>query len=96
MTSQMTMNILDIGLGFILGCIGGYLHFMTLKKVTALYLGGRVMIIAIALQMLRLGLLAVLLLWLATLGAGPLLAGAVGIFLARAGVVRHTRGEMHG
>jgi F1F0 ATPase subunit 2 len=80
-------------LGFVLGFAAGLVHFATLRQVTALYLGGGALPRALGLQLLRLALLAGVLVLLARLGAGPLLAGALGVLIARAMVLRRARKE---
>ncbi|PTQ74899.1 F1-F0 ATPase (N-ATPase) AtpR subunit [Celeribacter persicus] len=80
-------------LGLILGFGVGLLHFASLKRVTAMYLSGTATARAVALQLGRLALVAVLLVFLALKGAMPLLAGALGLLLARIVVLRLNRSE---
>lgn len=79
-------------LGFALGFAAGLVHFATLRRVTALYLGGSGAGRALALQIVRLAGLAAVLVLLAWLGAGPLLGGALGVLVAR-GVILHRAGK---
>lgn len=88
----MTAYALSL-LGLMLGFAAGLAHFATLRKVTALYLTGGAPGRALALQLARLVLLTALLAGLALLGAGPLLAGALGVVLARAVILRRAGKE---
>ncbi|SFJ12791.1 ATP synthase subunit I [Celeribacter neptunius] len=88
MTHSMTDTILIPLLGLLLGLALGFVHFSTLKRVTALYLGGGRVIWAVALQIIRLVLLALVMVFLARQGALPLLAGALGVLIARFVVLR--------
>ena len=83
----MTMTLLSL-LGLAVGLVAGTLHFLTLRRGTALYLGGGSPARAIALQLARLALLTAVLAGLAWLGAAPLLAGALGVVAARHLVLR--------
>lgn len=88
----MTATLAYAALGLVLGLAFGYVHWITLKTVTALFLGGargR----AIALQLLRLALLALLMVALVAFGAPGLIAGALGVILAREIVLRRVRKE---
>ena len=74
------------------GLAAGLVHFRSLHRVSEAYLAGNAGR-AIALQFLRLALLAVVLVGLAWLGAPQLLAGALGVLLARFVVIRRVRRE---
>ena len=76
-----------------IGLAAGLFHFSTLGAVTRLYLQGGFMGRAVALQILRLGLLAAVLAALAFAGAVPLMAGALGLLIGRAIVLRRKRGD---
>ncbi|KEO50878.1 ATP synthase subunit I [Thioclava pacifica] len=83
MSSPFAIAALALLLGFAVGLV----HFLSLKRVAALYLGGSVAW-PIALQLIRLAILVVMMVWLAKAGALPLLAGALGLILARVVVLR--------
>ncbi|WP_425053672.1 ATP synthase subunit I [Psychromarinibacter sp. S121] len=83
----LTGAILAFGIGLGLG----YLHFASLKRVTALYVSGKSIWAAVALQAVRLAVLGAGLYGLALLGAIPLLAGALGVLLARQLATRAVR-----
>lgn len=70
-----------------LGLALGLVHFGTLARVSGDYLAGRTGR-AVALHALRMLLMIAVLAGLTWAGAGPLLAGALGIFLGRAIVLR--------
>ncbi|KFE36291.1 ATP synthase subunit I [Thioclava atlantica] len=89
----MTSPVLLFALALVLGFILGLFHFGSLKRVSDLYLGGRGVGLAIALQLARLALLVVVMVWLAREGALPLLAAALGLILARVVVLRFTKGQ---
>ncbi|MBE9636336.1 ATP synthase subunit I [Salipiger mangrovisoli] len=84
-----TLATLALCLGFALGL----LHFASLRRVTSLFLGGNPAWRALGLQLARLTLLTAALAGLARLGALPLLAGTLGLLLARQAVLRHSRKE---
>ncbi|MDE2007087.1 MAG: hypothetical protein KGI51_11005 [Rhodospirillales bacterium] len=79
------------GAGLLLGLLGGGVLWATLLWNSRLYLRGGAPLGAIGVQALRLGLLGALLAGLAREGAAPLLAGALGVLLARAVVLRRVR-----
>ncbi len=79
--------------GFACGLGAGALHFLTLRRIAEMYLGGRHAGRAVLLQAARLALLGCVLAGLAMLGAGPLLAGAAGVTVARILVLRRTGKE---
>ncbi|WP_428927918.1 ATP synthase subunit I [Marinibacterium sp. SX1] len=89
----MTQTIAISLLGLALGLGVGLVHFMTLRRVTDLYLDGRATGRAIGLQLLRLLAMAALMVVLALQGAAPLLAGAAGLLIARGIVLRRNRTE---
>jgi hypothetical protein len=78
--------------GLIAGLAVGATHFTLLRRNTDLYLRPRGLGQAIALQGLRLALLAFVLVLLARQGALPLLLGALGVPVARSIVLRRVRG----
>ncbi|SDH70107.1 ATP synthase subunit I [Alloyangia pacifica] len=81
------LAVLALCFGFALGL----LHFASLRRVTGLYIDGGPPWRALALQLGRLALLAGVLVGLALLGALPLLAGTLGLLLARQLVLRQVR-----
>lgn len=85
------MPTLLIAAGFALGLGLGLIHFASLKRVAELYVGGGSLGRALGLQLLRLAILTGLLVLLARQGAAPLLAGALGIIVARWIVLRRAR-----
>jgi hypothetical protein len=86
-----TMTYLLPLLAAALGIAMGVLHFATLERVTRLYLKGGSVGQAVALQVARLGLVTAFFVGLALLGAKPLLAGALGLLIGRAIVLRRKR-----
>ena len=86
------MNGVADAIGLIAGLVGGTAHFVLLRWNTDLYLRPGGLGRAIALQALRLALLAVVLVLLARRGALPLLLGALGVLAARWIVLRRVRG----
>lgn len=78
-------------LGLVLGLALGLIHFASLRRVTTLYLSGGSPARAIALQLGRLALLGLGFAGLAWLGALPLLAGAVGVLIAREVILRRVK-----
>lgn len=87
------MPYLPAAIGFAIGLALGLVHFATLRRVTALYLEEGSPALAIGLQLLRLGVLAVVMVLLAQHGAAPLLGGALGVIVARQVIIRRTRKE---
>ncbi|MBN8892075.1 MAG: hypothetical protein BGP12_14310 [Rhodospirillales bacterium 70-18] len=77
--------------GFAVGVLLGAAHFGSLWWNTRLYAGGAAGR-ALAMQMLRIGVLVAVLAVLARFGAVALLAGAAGLLLARAVLVRRLGG----
>ncbi|QEW18583.1 F1/F0 ATPase, Methanosarcina type, subunit 2 [Marinibacterium anthonyi] len=86
-------DAIGFAIGLALGLVLGLVHFASLKRVTALYLEEGSPARAIGLQLLRLGVLAVVMVLLAQQGAAPLLGGALGVVVARQVVIRRTRKE---
>lgn len=79
--------------GFLaIGLVAGALHVALLRRNAAMYLRPGGIAPALALQMLRLGLLAAVLVLLARQGAPALLAGALGVVVARWIVVQRLAG----
>lgn len=76
--------------GLAIGIAAGAAYFLSLRFNTALYLQGRPGPAA-GLQLLRLGLLALVLAGVSLCGALPLLAAAAGLLLARRQIVRRAR-----
>ncbi|HVB69509.1 MAG TPA: ATP synthase subunit I [Acetobacteraceae bacterium] len=86
------MSGLADGGGLIAGLLAGGLHFALLRRNAELYLRPRGLGRGIALQALRLVLLAGVLVVLARQGALPLLLGALGVLVARRLVLRRATG----
>jgi F1F0 ATPase subunit 2 len=84
MTTSLVLHAL---LGLAAGAALGLAHFASLAWNTRLYVSGGAAR-AFAVQLLRLAVLAAALAGLARLGAPPLLAGALGLLLARRLVLR--------
>ena len=78
-----------IGLG--VGLPLGFVHFASLRWNSGFYIDRRPML-GLAVQVLRFGVLAGALFALTRLGAGALMAGALGVFVARRFVVRRAGG----
>lgn len=77
--------------GLTAGFLLGLAHFRTLAKVTDLYLSGGSPARAIGFQLARFALLGGVLFALAMGGALPLLAGALGLVVARNVVLKQRR-----
>ncbi|SEJ61182.1 F1/F0 ATPase, subunit 2 [Pseudomonas linyingensis] len=80
----------QLGAGLLVGLLVGTLHFASLALNLRLFSAGRVLP-ALALQLLRVGLSVALLAALIRLGLGVLLAGALGLLLARQLTLRRMR-----
>ncbi len=91
LSALLDTPLLAAALALVLGFGVGVVHFASLRRVTALYLEGGPLARTIALQLGRLVLLGGLLVGLAMAGALPLLAGALGVLLARQAVLRRVR-----
>ena len=87
----MTPTLVDIAIGFALGLGVGSVHFASLGRVTRLFMGAGPVWQALGLQLARLAALAALLVALALIDAGALLAGLVGVIAAREIVLRRVR-----
>ncbi|MBN8186367.1 MAG: N-ATPase subunit AtpR [Salipiger thiooxidans] len=83
--------LLQLFAGLAAGLALGLFHFATLHRVTALYVGGGSAPKALALQLGRFALLVAGLVLLALWGATALLAGAAGVMIGRAVVLRRNR-----
>lgn len=79
-----------LALAFAAGLLLGLLHFATLGAAVARYTGGHVAV-GLALHVVRMVILVAALYGLARMGAGPLLAGAAGLFVGRAIIMRRAR-----
>jgi F1F0 ATPase subunit 2 len=86
-TIVSTTLLLHALLGLAAGMALGLAHFASLAWNTRLYVKGGAAR-ALTVQLLRLALLALAFAWLARSGALPLLAGALGLLLARRLVLR--------
>ncbi|MOA21539.1 N-ATPase, AtpR subunit [compost metagenome] len=80
----------QLGAGLLVGLLVGTLHFASLALNLRLFSAGRVLP-GLALQLLRVGLSVALLAALIRLGLGALLAGALGLLLARQLTLRRMR-----
>lgn len=80
----------QLGAGLLVGLLVGTLHFASLGLNLRLFSAGRVLP-ALALQLLRVGLSVALLAALIRLGLAALLAGALGLLLARQLTLRRMR-----
>ena len=80
----------QLGVGLLVGLLVGTLHFASLALNLRLFSSGRVLP-ALALQLLRVGLSVALLAALIRLGLAALLAGALGLLLARQLTLRRVR-----
>ncbi|MCB1357988.1 MAG: hypothetical protein KDK53_16360 [Maritimibacter sp.] len=89
----MILPVLDIALGFAFGLAVGLVHFLSLRRVTALWLSGRAPRRALALHFGRLAALGAGLFGLALIGAVALVAGAMGVIVAREIVLHGARKE---
>lgn len=89
----MSFPVPLFALGIVVGFVLGVIHFASLKRVTALYLGKGPVWRAIGLQVLRLTVLTVALILMARQGAVPLFAAFVGLLLARTLVLRRAKME---
>ncbi len=87
----MTLALFHIALGFGLGIVFGYVHFASLETVTRLFLSGSSLWQSLGLQIARLAVLLALMVALALVGAGALLAGLLGVIIARECVLRRVR-----
>lgn len=87
----MIVALFHAALSFGLGLGFGYVHFMSLKQVTRLLLDTGPVWWVIAIQLARLAALAALMVMLAILDSGALIAGALGVLLAREMVLRRVR-----
>jgi F1F0 ATPase subunit 2 len=82
--------VAQLGLGLLAGALVGALHFASLAFNLRLFSAGRVLP-ALALQLLRLGLSVAALAVLIRFGLAALLAGALGLLLARQLTLRRIR-----
>ncbi len=86
-----TVQTAQAAIGFFVGTLAGLVHFTMLRwNVRLLTTGSTGQ--AIALQLARLGALALIFFVLARMGAWALLCGAGGLLLARQAVIRRIRG----
>ena len=89
MTNQIALIAPSVA-ALLLGALLGHLHFAALKRTTEMYARGATLP-AVALHLGRFAVLIPALVVAAKLGAGPLLAAALGILLARQRLVRRER-----
>lgn len=88
--SSMVTAALPVACGLVVGAVLGFIHFGLLRWNAGLLLGGDLGK-AIALQLLRFALLAVVLDETAKFGAPALLSAALGVLTARNIVLRKAR-----
>jgi len=86
-------STIQVCIGFPAGTAAGWIHFNTLYWNVRL-LTGRTPGRAIAIQLLRLGVLAAIFFVLAKIGAWALLSGAAGLLIARFTVLRRVRAQL--
>lgn len=92
MTPLAPWTMAELAAALVAGVALGLVHFGTLHRVSEDYLGGRAGR-ALALQLLRMAAMIGALYGLARLGALELLAGALGVLIARILVMRRARRE---
>ncbi|MCS0497040.1 hypothetical protein NVS89_18295 [Ancylobacter sp. MQZ15Z-1] len=80
-----------VALGLAVGALLGLVYFATLRWNTGLYLG-RSFALALGLQLFRFAVLGGAFYALARLGAGPLLAAAIGLLVTRRFYLRRAGG----
>jgi len=85
------VQALGLGFGVLAGVMLGAAYFGALGWTVRCFAAGFALQ-AILLQIGRMALMATALAGLAQLGAGPLIAGLLGLLLARQGVLRRPRG----
>jgi len=81
-------------LTLVLGMAFGMLHFNSLKAVTRLYVSGKSLGTALAIQLLRMIVAVAVFACFAFAGATTLLTGTLGFLLGRAIVLRRTGKEL--
>jgi hypothetical protein len=96
MTADIFANIgmtaaSHIALGLAAGALLGWLYFAMLRRNTALYLG-RSFALGLGMQLLRFAAVGLVFFLLARLGAGALLAGALGLLAVRRVYLRRVGG----
>lgn len=85
------MRVVGLLLGLAAGVVLGLAHFGALRLTVRYFADGRALRAA-AFQLLRFALVGAGFLGLAQLGAGPLIAGLVGLLLARRAALRRIGG----
>jgi F1F0 ATPase subunit 2 len=80
--------VLPVAVWALAGALAGAAYFWAVWKTAGVLTGGRGRVGALGLTLLRFALLAGFLIVAARNGAGPLLAAALGVLLARLAVVR--------
>jgi F1F0 ATPase subunit 2 len=88
--STLTVDPTALALAFVAGLVAGAGFFLVLRRNTDLFAGGRIGL-AIAMQVARFAVLVPVLVLAARQGAGPLLAAALGVLIARRVVVGRVR-----
>ncbi|WP_372074005.1 ATP synthase subunit I [Tistrella mobilis] len=88
--STLTVDPTALALAFVAGLAAGTGFFLVLRRNTDLFAGGRIGL-AIAMQVVRFAVLVPVLVLAARHGAGPLLAAALGVLIARRVVVGRVR-----
>ncbi|WP_436644285.1 ATP synthase subunit I [Microbaculum sp. FT89] len=88
MSASTVSLISQLGLGLLVGLVVGAVHFGSLWWNTQIFARSGSMVMALAIQFGRFGLLAAVFIFLSRFGALPLLAGALGLLVARQVVIR--------
>lgn len=83
MSASIPDLIPQFGLGLLIGIVAGIAHFGSLWWNTRMFAQAGSMVAAVVVQLGRLGLLAAVFVGLSRFGALPLLAGALGLLMAR-------------
>lgn len=87
--SASTMSLIaQSGLGLLVGLVVGAVHFGSLWWNTQIFARSGSLVMAFTIQFGRFGLLAAVFVLLSRLGALPLLAGALGLLVARQAVIK--------
>jgi len=92
MSEQFLSLLLHSGVGLLAGMAVGLAHFATLWWNTRLFTGSGSIFAAFGLQLGRFAMVVAVFFGLAKFGALPLLAGALGLLLARHIVIKRIGG----
>jgi F1F0 ATPase subunit 2 len=83
MSGSVLSLVSQFGLGLLVGIVAGFAHFGSLWWNTRIFAQSGSMLAAFAIQFARFGLLVAVFVLLSRFGALPLLAGALGLLIAR-------------